>query len=102
MDFSIGLLRDQGTLMGKSTFTSEYRVFVRLLKETRIAASVTQVDLAKALGQTQSYVSKVERGELRLDVIQLRHFCEKLNISLPDFVAKLEDGIRGQSKRRRT
>jgi transcriptional regulator with XRE-family HTH domain len=102
MDFSIGLFRDQGTPMRKSTFTSEYRVLVRLLKETRIAASFTQVDLAQALGQTQSYVSKVERGELRLDVIQLRHFCEKLNISLPDFVAKLEDGIRGQSKRRRT
>jgi transcriptional regulator with XRE-family HTH domain len=85
--------------MEKSVHTREYTVLRRLLREVREAATVTQVELARRLGQTQSFVSKCERGELRLDVIQLRSFCAALNTDLPTFIRKLESRLPGKRKR---
>jgi transcriptional regulator with XRE-family HTH domain len=85
--------------MEKSVHTKEYGVLRRLLREFREAESVTQVELARRLGQTQSFVSKCERGELRLDVIQLRSFCAALNTDLPTFIHKLESRLPGRRKR---
>lgn len=76
--------------MEKSVFTREYAVLLRLLRETRIAADVTQIQLAERLGQSQSFVSKCERGERRIDLIQLRMICQVLGVTLPEFVAELE------------
>lgn len=84
--------------MEKSLFTAEYRVLTALLREQREAAGLTQVDLAKRLRETQSYVSKCERGERRLDLVQIRTFCQALGISLVDFVREFE---RRCEKRRR-
>lgn len=61
-----------------------------LLRELREAAGITQVELAEKLGESQSYVSKVERGERRLDLVQLRCFCRAIGVALGDFVAKFE------------
>ena len=85
--------------MEKSVHTKEYAVLRRLLREVREAAAVTQVELALRLGQTQSFVSKCERGELRLDVIQLRAFCAALHTDLPTFIRKLESRLTGRRKR---
>jgi transcriptional regulator with XRE-family HTH domain len=76
--------------MKKSIHTREYLVLRRLLREVRESANITQVELADRLGQTQSFVSKCERGELRLDVIQLRSFCASLDTDLLTFVRTLE------------
>ncbi|MFH1921310.1 MAG: helix-turn-helix transcriptional regulator [Planctomycetota bacterium] len=76
--------------MEKSVFTREYRALLRLLRETRRAANVTQTQLAKRLGQSQSFISKCERGERRLDVIQLRTICHLLGTTLSEFVRELE------------
>ena len=89
--------------MEKSVCTADYRVLVELLVETRKSAGVRQVDLAERLGTTQSYVSKVEQGDLRLDVIQLRAVCLALNTGLREFVFELEKRLArgGRRKRRR-
>lgn len=79
--------------MSKSTFTAEYRCFTRLLRATRERAGVTQVDLAKRLKQTQSYVSKVERGERRLDLVQLKWWCTALGTSVAAFVREFERAL---------
>jgi transcriptional regulator with XRE-family HTH domain len=84
--------------MEKSVHTPEYAAFLRLLRETRESANVTQVELARRLRQTQSFVSKWERGEIRLDVIQLRSICRILGTDLPAFVLRLEERL---SKRRK-
>ena len=76
--------------MEKSVYTRDYRVLLRLLKETRLAANITQVQLAKKLRQSQSFVSKCERGEDRLDVVQLRSICRALGTTLPSFIKKYE------------
>jgi transcriptional regulator with XRE-family HTH domain len=62
----------------------------RLLREARDAAGLRQSDVAERLGQTQSYVSKYESGERRLDVLELRAVLEVLGVSLLDFVRRLE------------
>ena len=90
--------------MEKAIHSPEYRAFLRLLKETREASSVTQVELAERLSKqhspiTQSLVSKLERGEVRLDVVQLRWICGALGISLVDFVGKLEAALAKRGKR---
>ena len=55
--------------MPKSIFTPEYDRFRLLLIQARKTAGLTQVELAERLRKPQSYVSKFERGERRLDVI---------------------------------
>lgn len=79
--------------MEKSVFTPQYAVFLRTLREVRTRAGVTQVELAERLGQSQSFVSKSERGEARLDIVQLRTICAALGTSLPAFVRRLENAL---------
>jgi transcriptional regulator with XRE-family HTH domain len=86
--------------MEKSTFTREYAVLLKLLRETRRAAGVTQVQLAERVNETQSHFSKMERGEVRLDVIQLRTVCHALGTTLPAFVANLEERLGKREKRK--
>jgi ribosome-binding protein aMBF1 (putative translation factor) len=91
----------QGLSMERSIFTGDYQVLVELLVETRKGVGVRQVDLAKSLAATQSFVSKIERGELRLDVIQLRAVCLALDTTLGEFVEKLEKRLEGGLGRKR-
>lgn len=64
-----------------------------LLRQIRLDANLRQVDLAKRLGQPQSFVSKYESGERRLDILELRLVCKALGISLREFVEKLEEEL---------
>jgi transcriptional regulator with XRE-family HTH domain len=81
--------------MEKTIYSREYAVVLRLLREAREKASITQVELAKKLGLTQSFVSKIERGDRRLDVVQLRTLCRIFGLSLLDFVKALEAELAG-------
>lgn len=76
--------------MDKTIFTREYRVVLRLLREARRDAGLTQVDLAKKLAITQSLLSKIERGDRRIDVIELRAFCTAVGVGLLEFIRRLE------------
>jgi len=53
-----------------------------------------QNDLAKRIGQPQSYVSKYERGERRLDLLEVRRICEAVGMTLREFVDRLEESLR--------
>ena len=77
----------------KSIYTDEYAVVLRLLCLARKKSGVTQVDLADRLGQTQSFVSKVERGDRRLDIVQLRTILLEFGVTLPNFASQLEAEI---------
>ena len=80
--------------MEKSVFSRRYGLFLRVLREARERSGLTQVQLAERLGQTQSFVSKCERGERRLDFVEVHAFCSDLGVTLSDFVRGLEDAIR--------
>jgi len=75
----------------KTAGTRKAHLF-RLLRQVRTEAGLRQVDLAKKLRQPQSFVSKYESGERRLDLLELRQVCEALGISLSDFVRRFEGG----------
>lgn len=62
--------------MKKSIHTKENAVFAGRLKKAREEAGLNQVQASKKLGCTQSYISKVESGELRVDVVKLKRFAE--------------------------
>ncbi len=76
--------------VSKSIFTTEYAVLRDLLRELRIEKGLTQVQLSETLGMPQSFVSKYETGERRLDVIELREVCQALGTTLAAFAKKLE------------
>ncbi len=55
---------------------------------------LTQVDIAKRIGRPQSFMAKIEAGERRLDVIELRQVCQAIGLTLPAFVDKLERALK--------
>jgi transcriptional regulator with XRE-family HTH domain len=69
---------------------NDYKIVPTLLRKHREAAGLTQIDVAERIQDTQSYVSKCERGDRRLDVAQLRVFCRAIGIPLTDFVREFE------------
>lgn len=58
------------------SYGDEYRRMLERLREARVAAGLTQTQVAARLGKPQSYVSKIELGERRIDPIELRRFAE--------------------------
>ncbi len=70
----------------KSLHSEAYRRFLELLKRARREAGLTQVDVAQRLGRPQSYVSKCESGERRVDVIELAEFARLYRKRLDFFV----------------
>lgn len=79
--------------MKKSTYSREYKVLCRVLRDARETAKMSQVELAARLKETQSDISKFERGERRLDLVQLDWWAKALGRSLSDLVHLYEQGI---------
>ena len=57
--------------MSKSLYSKEYQNVVLKLREARNEANLTQSEVADKLKKPQSYISKIERGERRIDVTEL-------------------------------
>jgi transcriptional regulator with XRE-family HTH domain len=68
------------------------RRLAALLRQVRIEAKLTQEQIAESIGQTQSYVSKYENGEQRLDLIELESVCKAVGIPLTEFVRRYLEG----------
>lgn len=62
----------------------------RILREQRETIGMTQSELATQLSAQQSFVSKYEAGERKLDVVELLYICQALEISLTALAAKVE------------
>ncbi|MGI8404328.1 MAG: helix-turn-helix domain-containing protein [Thermomicrobiales bacterium] len=71
----------------------EREVFLALVRQVRQEAGLRQEDLAARLDVPQSFVSKIESGERRLDVLELRQLCAAIEISPLDFARRLEEGL---------
>lgn len=79
--------------MRKSLYSTHYQAFLWLLRAVREESGLTQIDLAKRLRATQSFVSKCERGERRLDVAEVVQWCGALEIQLADFMTRYEASL---------
>jgi transcriptional regulator with XRE-family HTH domain len=74
----------------KSAFSRKHAQLRKVLLEARRRAGLTQVALAKKLGRPQSFVSKFERGERRLDVAEFLDVARALAIDPATTIADLE------------
>lgn len=69
------------------------KALLTLLREVRTEADLTQVEMARSLGVPQSFVSKYESGERRLDLLELQRVCQALGITLEAFVKRFEKTV---------
>jgi len=74
----------------KSIFTKEYELFRKLLIDVRREAGMTQVEVAERLRRPQSFVSKYESGERRLDVVEFLDVAQAIGIDPARFIKRLE------------
>lgn len=81
----------------RSVYTRRYETLLRFLVSARNDAGLTQVELGDRLGKPQSFVSKFERGERRLDVVELVEIAEVLEFD----VCKLVETIQSHKSGRR-
>lgn len=80
--------------MLRGSATSRNKLLKVLLRQVRIEAGLTQVELADKLGRPQSFVSKYESGERRLDLVELQQVCAAVGISLQEFARRYEEVLR--------
>lgn len=76
--------------MPKSTHTQEAKVLQDLLRQARVDAGLSQMELAKRLDNLQAFVSNYETGQRRLDLIELCEVLDTLGVPLAQFVADFE------------
>ena len=72
--------------MGRSIRTKEYQDFAERLKKASAEAGFTQVEAAKKLKRPQSFISKAEAGEQRLDVFEIKKFANLYKKDISYFV----------------
>ena len=79
--------------MSKPLHAEGYARFLSELRRTREERGMSQSDLAKAMGEHQTYVSKVETGVRRLDVVELTRWLSALHLTLTDFAPVLDHAL---------
>lgn len=69
-----------------SEYRAKYQKLMQRLRQARLDAGLTQVEAGKRLKKPQAYVSKVERGERRVDAVELAEFAKIYGKSVSFFV----------------
>lgn len=87
--------------VGATIYTPEHRRLTGLLRSLREEAGLTQAEVAIRLRRPQSFVSKYERGERRLDLVELRVIGRTFGLSLAEVVARFEASL-ARSRRPRS
>jgi len=79
--------------MGRYKWSKQEEILLKLLKQLRVDAGMTQRQPMVKLNRPQSYVSKYESGEKRLDILELKELCDACGVSLAEFTKKLEQEL---------
>jgi transcriptional regulator with XRE-family HTH domain len=72
--------------MRKSRYTKKYEQLLAALRQARKNAELTQTQVGRKFGAHASFVSKIESGERRIDVVELADLCRAYGITLPAFL----------------
>jgi transcriptional regulator with XRE-family HTH domain len=86
--------------MPKSLNRRENQVLLELLRAKRLEAGLTQAELSQRLQRVQSFISDVERGERRLDLVQLRDLAHAVGTDLVRLVKDFELALTTSGPRR--
>ncbi len=89
--------------MLKAQLRYEYQAFRELMIDERKQQGLTQTDLAKriGLGMTQSDVSKIERGERRIDIVEFVVISKAMGIDTHEMLTKVEKLVNKRGKKKR-
>ena len=68
----------------------ERKILLELLRDIRRQNGLTQIQMAKAIGVKQAFVSKYETGERRLDFLDLVTICEVVGLPIAKFAEQFE------------
>lgn len=68
-------------------YSTQYQKFLKKLKQARLESNLTQKEVAKEIGKPQSFISKCESGERRVDIIEIQIFSSIYNKPLNFFLA---------------
>ena len=71
----------------KTIYAKEYRAILKKLKKARNKSGLTQTEIARRLGKPQSFISKIENGERRLDIIELKKITKLYKANINDILA---------------
>lgn len=74
----------------RSRFSAEYGILLELLVELRLSAEVTQEQLARQIGKSQSHVSMWERREREISAIDVWKWCRAVGVDVSDFYKSFE------------
>jgi transcriptional regulator with XRE-family HTH domain len=74
----------------KSLFTRRHTQLRKLLTKARKDAGLTQVQLAHRLGRRQAYISRIERGERRIDVVEFLDLAHAIGFDAARFIADFD------------
>lgn len=69
-------------------YLPQYQKLTQKLRQARLEAGFTQVEAGKKLKKPQAYISKIERGERRVDVVELDELAKLYNKPIDYFVAR--------------
>ncbi len=72
--------------MDKSIYSKDHKFITEQLRKARIQTGLDQIQTAKLLGKTQSYISKIESGQRRIDIVQLKEFARIYKKDLNFFI----------------
>lgn len=72
--------------MEKSIHSKEYAVVLKRLRDARLDAGLTQTQVAEKLGRHQSYISKIESGERRIDIVELKQLARLYKKNVDHFL----------------
>jgi transcriptional regulator with XRE-family HTH domain len=70
--------------------TKQHKMLIAILIAKREASGMTQTELAKNLGEYQSFIARLESGERRVDVIELIQLARALNFDAAAVVREVE------------
>lgn len=75
----------------------EYDVLLKLLRDARLESRVSQRELARRLNRTQGYVSKIENGQQRMDVLEFLDYARAIGKEPALLMLKLDAATRSDA-----
>jgi len=83
--------------MDRERWSARQQFLWKVLRVLRTESNLTQKELATRLQRPQTYVSKYELGERRLDLLELHDICHACGVTLAELVKRIEPSLKAAS-----